>query len=168
VGTARVPEGWLIIWHGWEGYRGAAAQVIERSGQVMRFPSGVAPRLIVQDYARTRDSGHPDYRWPALPVFTREEAARRAGEVLRVPAADPEHPWELIEFPRGWFVQQYGWEGYRGRGPIVIDNATGQVFYFFSAIGPESITEDYYRVRAEFASPDERWPAPAPPAASPR
>jgi hypothetical protein len=52
--------GWLIDEHAKAGRRGGATRVIERAaGRVMRFPSGVPPTLIMQDYDLALEDGHP-------------------------------------------------------------------------------------------------------------
>jgi hypothetical protein len=52
--------GWLISEHAGAGRRGGATRVIERdTGQVMRFPSGIPPTLILEEYAQVRGDAHP-------------------------------------------------------------------------------------------------------------
>lgn len=52
--------GWLISENAGVGRRGGATRVIERgTGVVMRFPSGIPPTLILEEYAQVRDDGHP-------------------------------------------------------------------------------------------------------------
>jgi hypothetical protein len=52
--------GWLISERAGGGRRGGAARVIERdTGLVMRFPSGIPPTLIMEEYAQVREDGHP-------------------------------------------------------------------------------------------------------------
>ena len=52
--------GWLVSEHAGAGRRGGATRVIERdTGLVMRFPSGIPPTLILEEYAQVRDDGHP-------------------------------------------------------------------------------------------------------------
>jgi hypothetical protein len=35
-------------------------------------------------------------------MITEEQAAHRAELILELPADDPDHSWELQEFPQGW------------------------------------------------------------------
>jgi hypothetical protein len=52
--------GWLISENAGVGRRGGATRVIERdTGPVMRFPSGIPPTLITEEYAQVREDGHP-------------------------------------------------------------------------------------------------------------
>ena len=52
--------GWLIGEPAGASRRGGATRVIERdTGVVMRFPSGIPPTLIMEEYAQVRDDGHP-------------------------------------------------------------------------------------------------------------
>ena len=52
--------GWLIREHAGTGRRGGATRVIERdTGLVMRFPSGIPPTLILEEYGQVRGDGHP-------------------------------------------------------------------------------------------------------------
>jgi hypothetical protein len=52
--------GWVISERAKTGRRGGATRVIERAaGRVRRFPSGVPPTLIMQDYELVLEDGHP-------------------------------------------------------------------------------------------------------------
>src|SRR6202034_761532 len=61
------------------------------------------------------------------PMITREQAALRAKLILELPADNPEHGWELREFPQGWLIRQQGWEGRRGQFSMVIERENGLV-----------------------------------------
>lgn len=54
-------DGWLIVEPPppGENVRGGASRVIEReAGRLIRFPSSISRRHIVEDYPRVRDRGH--------------------------------------------------------------------------------------------------------------
>jgi hypothetical protein len=93
------------------------------------------------------------------PVITAEEAALRAELILEYPADDPEHGWELDEFPQGWLINWRGWQGHPGQFSFVIERETGLARYFITVM-PQQIIDEYEAVR-ERGHPDDRWTAPA-------
>jgi len=89
-------------------------------------------------------------------MITREDAVLRAEVILEFPADDPERGWELKEFPHGWLVIWYGWQGHPDQFCIVIERETGLVRYFTTFMGPQAIASEYETVR-ELGHPDDRW-----------
>ena len=63
MGRVKIPQGWLVNQHGWEGYRGQVSTVIEReNGFVRYFTSGMPPQRITSEYDNVREN-LPDHRW---------------------------------------------------------------------------------------------------------
>jgi hypothetical protein len=89
-------------------------------------------------------------------VITSQDAAVRAELILEFPADDPERGWELKEFPEGWLVIWYGWQGHPDQFCIVIERETGLVRYFSAFTGPQAIMSGYEAVR-ERGRLDDRW-----------
>ncbi len=78
-------------------------------------------------------------------MATLQEAEHIARDVLKRPSDDPDKPWTLEEFKEGWVIKEKISD--RGAVTYVIERATGVVKVFPSSVPPQSITEDYEKVR---------------------
>ncbi len=84
------------------------------------------------------------------------DAQRIAENIIGRPSDDASHPWDLIEFPEGWLIDESSTVGAStekqlparlGKVNRAIERDSGKVLRFPSSVPPMKICRDYLNVR---------------------
>ncbi|ORT53023.1 hypothetical protein [Frankia sp. KB5] len=78
-------------------------------------------------------------------MIDEEAAGEIATSLLGRPSSDPTQPWNLIEFPQGWIINETGYLGETFVGALgrVIEKNSGRVVRFPSRVPSGRILSDY-------------------------